>query len=396
MKNKRIKLVVLCAILCFPTLASAEWSKQLEVKYVMGDGDNRATARKAAMEMLRQKASNEAGTYVQKTTRLNEDGSLSESILAISASLIRITSPKESLSVNDSGQAVLQVDADVSLDDDELRHRIEELHQDQEKAGEIKRLQAENKLLRGNLDAIHAELATEDDPAKARALLEQQDRLLLQIEQNGQSVSQVFAPGTLLQMADQDAEDFDHARTVLDEKVYGSILSTPVMARLISVEATGNGYEANVRLGWKFNISQISPAFSQYLNVETYDGKIVAFANQNIDNKGKSPLSERVYRYMASNGIDLKLSIGDKTVYLPVFYSDNSLFEPCGLYTKVRDGEQKYLCLIPQAYNSAQAKGMGGVISNPVKIHLTKTQAQNASSVEAEFVRTGQSAPQRQ
>src|ERR1022692_348331 len=100
---KKLILSVVLSLVCLSV--HAEWSKTYSVDYLMGDGDNRVSARQTALEQVKLKASNEAGSYVESTTTLHEDGKLTESIQVIGASMVKLKLLSEAMSVNKSGQS---------------------------------------------------------------------------------------------------------------------------------------------------------------------------------------------------------------------------------------------------------------------------------------------------
>ena len=234
----------------FVTLpACAEWSKTFDVEYVLGDGDNRVSARQAALEQIKVKASNDAGTYVQGTSTLQANGNLTEEIKMVSASLVKITSSNESLSVNSAGQAVLKMNATATLDESELRRRIDAMQQDKEKARQIKVLETENKSLRRDYDQIRIALSKKSNQTSTAELLARQDSTLQRIEENGRTISQVFERGTLLQLALHNTDAFENAKRDIDDNFYAPLLQIPIYAEVESVEQSGKAYVALVRVG---------------------------------------------------------------------------------------------------------------------------------------------------
>lgn len=389
MKN-RYKTIVVAALLlaAAPLPALADWTKPYEVSYPMGDGDNRSSARQAALDQIRMKASSEAGTYVQSTTTLQENGDLTENIQTISASMVSVVELDEKLTVNASGQAVLWLRANATLDESELKRRVTELQHDKDKARQVAALQSENEALRKDLAQIRQSLQNKSDPAKTAELLSRQDATIRHLEENGRTVTQVFQRGTLLQMASRNSSDLDKAKRDLEDNFVTPLLSMPVTAEIESVEGSGNDYVALVRVGWKVDTLKLRPALKRYLTVSGYNGSIDIFGYDNLDGKGPTKLSDQVYQYLATRGIDLQLRIAGKEVRLPVFYGDNSFFGDCGPFNTGRpaSNKPKYICLVSQDASSADLRGSEGHTSNPVRIHLTKEEAERATRVDASLV----------
>lgn len=379
------KFILAGAMVLFASVAHAEWTKQIDLKYVMGDGDTRGSARQAALEQIKLKAANEAGTYVDHTTTLHENGDLTESIQMIGASMVKLTVLDEVLSVNTQGQAVLDIKASASINEAELAKRIEILRQDKEKARQVKVLLAENESLRKELEVIRQGLSLKADPSRIAELLAKQDQAIRRINDNGASVTQVFERGTLLQLASHNSDALDKAKRDLDDNLFAPLMRTKITAQLESVEEAQGGYVALVRVGWTFDLEQILPTLDRYLNTSPYSDKhdVTIYSFENVQSKGPSLLSERIYDYLKDKGIDLKLELAGKEVRLPAFYSDNSFIACDG---SGRDGYGEYLCLESQGVNDPVVKANAEYHSNPIRIHLTRDEAERATTVQAEWV----------
>lgn len=385
----RIVIIVVAAtLLMFVTLpARAEWSKQYSVDYIMGDGDNRASARQAAVEQIKLKASGEAGTYIQGTTTLHENGELTENIQMLSASMVKVLASEEKLTVNSAGQAVLQVKAIASLDGSELVRRVEAIQQDKAKERQVKQLRSENEVLRKDFEKIRKELATKLDQAKIAELLARQDATLKRMADNGQTMTQVFERGTLIQLASRNMDDFENAKRDLDENFYAPLMQSPFTATIESVEADGNGYVAVVRVGWRVDTQHARQVLARYLNVGRDNDKnsITITTYDNLTGRGPNVLSERVYRYLVTKEVNLKLEIDGTTSVLPVFFVDKSFFQDCGVRISIAamHGGDKNLCLVSQQASDAKLLGFWNTTtSNPIRIPLSRSQAELATRVD--------------
>lgn len=380
---KRIVAVV-TALFWFVSLpAHAEWSKPFEVDYIMGDGDNRSSARQAALEQIKLKASNEAGTYVQSTTTMHENGELTENIQMLSASLVKVLTSDEKLTVNKAGQAVLRVKAVASLDESELVRRVEMVQKDKAKERQVKQLQAENESLRKDFEQIRTALATRSDQAKTAELLAKQDATLKRMVDNGNTMTLVFERGTLLQLASHNSDSFEKAKKDLDENFYAPLMQTPVTTSIESVEADGKDYVALVRVGWRIDAKQARQALARYLNVDASDneGNLNLRTYKNLENRGPNVLSDRLYHYLSGKRIELQLQLAGEKVKIPAFYMDGSFFRDCSsTTTSVR--EDKNICLISHNKNDPVLLDAG----NPVRIHLSREAAERATRVETSWV----------
>jgi regulator of replication initiation timing len=380
-----MKNIILVILLLSSYPALAEWSKAYQIKYAMGDGDNRVSARQAAIEQIKLKASSEAGTYIQSTTTLNENGALTENIQMLSASMVKILVSGEQMAVNKSGQAVLMVKATATLDDSELAKHVQQLQQDKEKARQVRILQSENEALRKDYEHIRRALAGKLDQASTADLLSRQDTAIKHMESNGNALTQVFTRGTLLQMASRNSDAFADAKKLIDDQFFSALLKTPLTAEIESVEQNGDHYVALVRVGWKIQEKEVLSSLNRFLNTSGHGDKIIIDAAHNAKGAGPNVLSEQIYRYVASSSVQLKLDVAGKEVDLPVFFADGSFFGDCSMQVDDRS-EHSYLCLVSQDKVKTKLFGVSRK-NNPVRIELTRAEAERATMVKATFVR---------
>lgn len=392
-KMKRI--VLLLALLILSAGAAAQqWSDDFSVAHAMGDGDTRASARQAALEQLKLKASHAVGSYIQSTITLRSDGALEESIDMLSASMVKLSDIDDMLAVDESGRAVLTVRAKALVDEGQLLQRVKALQEDQEKARQLKVLQAENEALRRDLTKIRHELASSKDTARAAQLLEEQDTAMKRIRENERTVSQVFERGTLLQLATRNADEFEQVKAELERKLFRPLLASPVTATIETVEAAEDGYIVFVRVGWRPDLQAVESVLSRYLKIRvrsTRTASSVLYASRYRNSQGHGPhvLTERVYNYLLMEGVDLVVSLAGREVRVPVFYSENG-FRICERRPdKVRAGASKTLCLISHPASEPDFHGVpfSKDLANPLKIRLTQNEAERATRVEARLVR---------
>ena len=138
-------------------------------------------------------------------------------------------------------------------------------------------------------------------------------------------------------------------------------------------------------LDWQADIESALKFLRNYLTVTDYSKAMVAYEYENNNGKGPSLLTGRIYNYLAMKGIDLELSLAGKSVMLPMFYRDNAFMDGC-MHDHARSGGAKYLCLASQDKNNPDIKGMGYGFSNPVRIPLSREEAERATTVEAKWV----------
>lgn len=383
------KLHILAVLLLWSSFsAHAEWSKQYDLAYTMGDGDTKGSARQAAIEQIKLKASSEAGTYVDSTTTLKEDGSLTESIQMVSATMVKVLVAKESISVSPAGQAILNLVAVATLDDAELTRRVAALRQDKEKARQMKVLQAENEALREGLKKIRESLAVKADPATVAELLAKQDQTIRKLETNSQTVTQVFSQGTLLQLALKNKDAFEEAKQTLQEELYAPLLKTKVEATVEAVEQHGDSYVAIIRVGWAANQNRAFKVMNKFLvgNGPTeYRPNFEFKLYKNQDGRGKSNLSPKIFQYIAERPIFAKISIAGKEERLPVLFggAGDSSFYPClTRATPNYQGELKAGSLCFRNLKTTE-NDIDGAAHNPIRFYLTKKEAEAATNVTA-------------
>ncbi len=392
------RFALLLAPVLFVASAQAEWSKTLSVDYLMGDGDSRVTARQVALEQIKRKASDEAGTYIQSTSTLTEGGELSETIQMIGASMVKLGEVQESLTVNKTGQVVLRVEAHVAIDDAELSRRIKALQQDKEKARQIAALQEENEALRRDVAEIRTALTKKADPEQVAALLTRQSATMKRLSNNEKTVALVFERGTLLQMAVRTADEFTQAKERLEKEFFKPLMESPVTAKIEAVERDKDGYVALVRVGWDVDLDRGKRELAQYLEVSDlrkglFDDFPVIKASYlpNTSGRGPSPLSDKMYRYLVTQGVDLEVTLVGHQVRLPVFYSEYG-HDQCSTSPKfVRGDAIHVLCLVAHRAEDADLRGISyyskAPSSNPIRIRLTQEEAERATRVEAAFIR---------
>jgi len=369
--------------------AQAEWSKVYNIEFAMGDGDNRNSARQAGLEQLKLKASQEAGTYIQSTTTLENGDSLSQNIHMIGASMVKLTEEHDALTLQ-NGHAILQIGARATIDEAELARRVKAMQKDKEKAHQMEVLKAENDDLRRGLSVIRDSL--NGPGANSGKLLTQQDKTIQKLIDNQQSVGQVFESGTLLTMATENISELEKAKNNINENLFAPLLDTPVKAEILTVRKEGAKYVAMVNVSWKIDTARFIKVLSPYLNVRagTNDNRdgLSMTEYRNRHNQGPHYLSEQIYDYIGQKGVNLKLKVGTKEYMIPVLYGDNNrqIGECRAENNNFTKKEASTICLVSQSANSHKIHAFGNDQTNPVRIELTQEQAAGASRIEATFV----------
>jgi hypothetical protein len=248
-------------------------------------------------------------------------------------------------------------------------------------------LQEENDALYLALNKIRDSFKANLDSQESAELILKQNNTIRRIKTNSETVTQVFTSGLLIKLAVQNTDALLRAKVDLDENFITPILKSPVTAVIVGVEEDGKGgYTALVKVGWDVDWKKLAPILSPYLKIvdrtDSYDIAIKSYDNT----KGRGPymLSDNVYKYLGSKGIDLHLKLAGKEVVLPVLYSGSAFSDICGYYDVKRENKIDYICLVSQQSNSP-IHGFDSKLYNPIRISMTKKEAESANQVEAVF-----------
>lgn len=181
------------------------FSTEIEQRYYLGDGDSRVAAREMLLSQIKQLAASQAGSYIQADQTLDASGRYTETITALSASLVKVH-PLSEVFGTDAKGIFLTMNARVEVDESELRHRIRAMQADQSKAKALNSLQTENQALTQELKRLQTALANRAlTLEQANNLTRQQNEVYQKIERNQAAAQSVFSQGTLLSMAQQNA-----------------------------------------------------------------------------------------------------------------------------------------------------------------------------------------------
>ena len=140
--SSRFLAITTLTLLAMPQLTWA-WTKDYSYEHKMGDNDSRNLAKEAAIEQIKLKAAQEAGTYIQGTTTLT-NGQLEETITQIGASIVKVVVQSDKISVNDAGNQLLTITANATVDESIMQERIKALQEDANKAKLLQQLASEN------------------------------------------------------------------------------------------------------------------------------------------------------------------------------------------------------------------------------------------------------------
>lgn len=191
-------------LLVLPQLTWA-WTKDYSYEHKMGDNDSRNLAKEAAVEQIKLKAAQEAGTYIQGTTTLS-NGQLEETITQIGASIVKVVVQSDKISVDDTGHQLLTVTANATVDETVMQERIKALREDANKAKLLQQLASENEKLRAEMTALAKQRVQELDSDKLAAIVVREVTLRKDLAANFTSTEQVFTSVvTAIDIANQEA-----------------------------------------------------------------------------------------------------------------------------------------------------------------------------------------------
>jgi len=305
---------------------------EVKSSYVMGDADSRLDAKNLALQSAKQAAAELAGTYIESKLIIDGNKVEKEVVESYTAAFVGIELLDESVKLNSAGQSVYELTVLAEIDKGALREKIKQVQLEPERKRQISDLRKENAKLRNELTTLSDQLNRASSENKdvndikaRRSLYAKREEVLSDINQNTQSMRQVFKKGTLFSLAKKSSNEFEHGKTRIEKDVWGHIksnaevtLSAPefrdnedgtfdILVTVIwdvdaqPIEAVLNDYfreynEENIRAG--------KVDFSDHMGNKAAKGIVLArYANSKEDQK--RPFSEKLFLYIASKSIVL-------------------------------------------------------------------------------------------
>ena len=397
--NRYMYRLTFAGWLMFSGLAAnaAIWQETLQLELNLGERDTRVAIRAAALEEMRNRASQRVGMIVE-STMVSTGTRLTEEIRMISVSLVKIDSVKDELKIQKDGSTRLSVVALVTVDTTELDRRAVAMRTDAVKAERIRQLAADNQTLRGALDDITRQLGQQGTASAAADLLKRQATILDNLSTNSQRVGQTFLQGALIDLAQKDEQAWQAIVTELETGVFAKLLAAPVTARIARVENDQSNVNVLVQVGWTADHREIIGTLKRYINgVEEMNnrgeppGGLFTSWGQANGVQSNHPYSERVYNFLISSEVKLEIAVGGARRLLPVLFDGSGFGSACDATApwrvhKVFEGTGA-ICISFLDKGSPKVKGLGnGHDANPVKLVLTKPQAQVATEVTATWI----------
>ena len=202
--HSRFLAATTLTLLTLPQLTWA-WTKDYSYEHKMGDNDSRNLAKEAAVEQIKLKAAQEAGTYIQGTTTLS-NGQLEETITQIGASIVKVVVQSDKISVDDTGHQLLIVTANATVDETVMQERIKALREDANKAKLLQQLASENEKLRAEMTTLAKQRVQELDSGKLAEIVAREATLRKDLAANFSSTEQVFkSVVSVIDIANQQA-----------------------------------------------------------------------------------------------------------------------------------------------------------------------------------------------
>jgi hypothetical protein len=388
---KKVLFVVLFLIVA--SSYASTWNKTFTVNYQLGDGDSKSSARELALEQIKTKASNEAGTYIQSTTKLSND-SLTESIQVISAAMVKLTNIKETLTTKNN-QMVLVVSANAVINEDELKSRVKAIQNDKAKAKQIVKLKHDNDDLLVELNNVKKLLAKKNvNSGEVSAILKRQTNLIKRFKTNASNISRVFKKGTLFQMAKKSTGQLSQIKEQLETEFFAPIMGMEIQSELLDVVGISNNvYEAQVSISWHIPKEVTYDTLGKYIKIDKYRSRETPQTFTSYQNDGSnaiSSLSKSVHNHLVNQSLSVKVSLGKKGFYIPIFWAQKKQFmTQCQSKESPKNGNDANVCFVPQQKKGANFKGVDYKQNeNPIKFRLSKSQVESITSIDTEIIRT--------
>lgn len=396
---KIISVFITLLALSLPTVLVAKtWQQTITVKYVLGDGDSKTTARELALAQIKIKASNQAGSYIHTTnTLLNEQ--LSENIQVIGASMVMLSNITEQLTTKNNHISLI-VTALARIDESELKRRIVAMQHDKAKAKQITQLTKENALLSEELSIIRSLLTQKhSNSIQVATVLNRQSSLLKRFEHNAAAVKRVFTQGSLFQMAQRSSAQLEQVKGRLETEFFGALMQAQVKAEIVSVIENKNDFTALVSVNWKMPKSLSFNTLTKHLSDRNLNKSKLSKIEQlkldsygNVEGKGKTMLSEPLFNYLGEQHVYIEIKLGKKRFEVPMFWSrKGGSFSRCTGAASVSNNFEKsngLLCLTLSQDKHNELRGVGYKRNeNPIKFTLTPAEVRSITTIETKIIR---------
>lgn len=365
------------------------WQSNITETFQLGDGDSRITAKAHAIELIRTKASSQAKSYIQTTTKI-QNKEITESIKVITASLVEITNIKDRLIQDGSRNGSLQVSALVRVDDSQLEDRVKALVNDSHRQTLIARLHRENDRLR---DLLFESYASQDKVSMQSLpkVIQLQEKRLRALDKNLSIASDAFSRGTISQMASQSDAKLERIKTKIETGVINVILGTPVKVSLVGSKDTGEEIDVALDLDWEIPLTQIFEVLDSDIRVTQGSNHVLISDENHKGSRPRLPFAEEIYSWLSRKYAAIEVTVAGEALEVPIFYMTRDFYSgrKCGVNPDHVGSD----ALTGRGYDSICIvnpgnSGFSGTknLSSPVSLTLSREQALSATSVSAKIV----------
>lgn len=253
-----------CAWLCVLATQSWAWSKDYQTQYVLGDNDSRLSAKQNALAQIQLQAAQEAGTYIQGSTRLVND-QLEEQIHQESAAVVTLTVLSERFELAANGQQKLYLAAKANVDESILQQRVRSLQIQALKAEEMQKIVQDNGQMRQQLEAIVQQRQNQQPllsviEAQQKKLAEDNQKLREQLQVLAQQRSVSTLNTQVATAANTPIPATDNVNAWLG-RLWQQWQQTPVQTKLLAKKLSDDGqfYDIAVQVDWQLSLAAGSP-----------------------------------------------------------------------------------------------------------------------------------------
>ena len=185
--------------------------------YALGDNDTMTQAKSLVLEQMKNEAADYAGSYVESELKVSDNQIIKQQIRILTAGFMEILHVDNTRQINEAGGVEVHTKAKIRVSKESVRDGLQKLKTDPERKATIRRLEQDNERLVDELLNLTNSI-NEDSRVD---LLEARQSTLSKLNSNRETTKAVFAKGTLLQLADMGAKEYDLALNDVDQNVFG-------------------------------------------------------------------------------------------------------------------------------------------------------------------------------
>ena len=376
--------------------------------YVLGDADSKLDARRLALEVAKQKATEQVGTFVQSETLLTGTGVVMDDYRVFSASLQEVEITDEALTMGSDGSLVMRVSIRAKVDKRELRSYIRSMADNAAQRKELEGLRERNAKLLEDLERINKELhnttvlASFDDIYSEYRLKKRRHELLARIEKARDAVRMAFGEGVLLAAANASKDEFSSSVEDLEQGFWERLQESLVVS-LGTPDFKDNQdgtVDIFVPVRWESDVNGLYTTLNRYFHLSPEDHPslvpelsfLSVLERHNRGDAGKRIYAEELLAGLKERSVFVQLSIGKHKQRLIVAGpADYSSFDGA---CAVTSGRSKSFCLRPFIAPGEQPVGYAledphdhAVYQNPVVFRsIPVGDLATVRSIDAEIV----------